>query len=206
MLEYVMEALALGFAAGAQPGAMQAYLIARATCSGWRHALPAAFAPLLSDGPAIIASTALLVALPTSFQRVLSALGGIFLLWLARGAFVRWRSGDEGSGALDGPKGEARAGILQAVAINLFNPAPFLFWSLVSGPILLRAWSASPWLAAAFLCAFYLALVGVNAAIVLVFGFASSRGERLRRALQGLSILAMLAFGIMQLARAAGLV
>jgi len=214
MLEYVLEALALGFAAGAQPGAMQAYLIERAAGSGWRRALPAAFAPLASDGPAIVASAALLGVLPASLQRVLYAAGGIFLLWLARRAFVRWRSGDEGrarrgasrgSGGApkDGHKGEARAGFLQAVAMNLFNPAPFLFWSLVSGPILLRAWSASPWLAAAFLGVFYFALVGTNAAIVLVFGFAASRGQRLRRALQGLSILAMLAFGLLQLSRAA---
>jgi threonine/homoserine/homoserine lactone efflux protein len=53
MLTYLALGATYGFAAGAQPGQLQAYLISRAVAGGWRRALPGALAPIFSDAPII---------------------------------------------------------------------------------------------------------------------------------------------------------
>ena len=54
MLAYIIQGAPLGFAAGAQPGPFQTYLITQSLANGWRKTLIAAFAPLISDGPIIL--------------------------------------------------------------------------------------------------------------------------------------------------------
>ena len=53
MLLYLILGFALAFAAAVQPGPIQAYLVTQALSHGWRRTLPAAFSPLVSDGPII---------------------------------------------------------------------------------------------------------------------------------------------------------
>jgi hypothetical protein len=53
MLPFFLQGLTLGFAAGAQPGPFQTYLISQTLSQGWRRAWIAAFGPLLSDGPIV---------------------------------------------------------------------------------------------------------------------------------------------------------
>lgn len=56
MIPYVVFGLTYGFACAVQPGPFQAYLVSLALAHGWRRALPAALAPLLSDGPIALAA------------------------------------------------------------------------------------------------------------------------------------------------------
>lgn len=51
---YIAQGIGYGFAAAAQPGPLQTYLISQALMKGWRKSLSSAFAPLISDGPIII--------------------------------------------------------------------------------------------------------------------------------------------------------
>ena len=80
----------LAFAAAVQPGPFQAYLLSRVAAIGWRRTLPAAFAPLITDGP--IAGLALLVLgnLSPEAQSALRLAGGVFLLYLAWGSLRQW--------------------------------------------------------------------------------------------------------------------
>ncbi len=48
----------------------------------------------------------------------------------------------------------------QAVLINLLNPNPYLFWALVTGPILVEAWKLNPGVdGIGFVVAFYAVMV-----------------------------------------------
>ena len=80
------------FAAAVQPGPFQAFLISRTMTRGWAGAWPAAFAPLLSDGPIIVLVLLVLSALPPLLSPILRIAGGLFLLYLAFGAWRSWRS------------------------------------------------------------------------------------------------------------------
>ena len=50
---YLLQGLALGFAAMAQPGPFMAYLVTQTITHGFRKTWIIAFAPLISDGPII---------------------------------------------------------------------------------------------------------------------------------------------------------
>ncbi len=87
----------------------------------------------------------------------------------------------------------------RAVATNLLNPHPYLFWATISGPILIAGWRASPAQGLAFLLGFYAALVGGMALFVLVAGLTGRIDPRLNRGLGLFSAVALLAFALYQL-------
>jgi threonine/homoserine/homoserine lactone efflux protein len=196
MMVYLAQGIAFGLAAAAQPGPFQTYLIMQALRSGWRRALPSIFAPLISDGPIIALVLLVLSRVPAGLVRVLQLAGGLFVLYLAASAFQAWRGfaaqGPEETSAVPG-------NVLRAALVNLLNPAPYLFWSLVTGPLLIAGWRASPVNAISLLAGFYGAMLLCLAGILLVFAGARRFGQTVTRGLLGLSALALAGFGLLQL-------
>ena len=94
MLTFILSGLALGLPAAAQPGPFQAYLLSQTMKNGWRRTLPAALAPLLSDGPIIILVVLILTRLPPWFLRGVQLAGGAFILFLAWRAWQTFRHAD----------------------------------------------------------------------------------------------------------------
>jgi threonine/homoserine/homoserine lactone efflux protein len=196
MLPFLIQGLTLGFAAGAQPGPFQAYLISQTLSQGWRRAWIAAFAPLLSDGPIVALVLLALSQVPDWFQRVLQIVGGTFVLYLAWGAFKAWKSftPEEETSPQNGPQS-----LLRAALMNALSPGPYLFWSLVIGPLIVTAWRESPSNALSIMLAFYFAMIGLNIGVVILFGQAARFGNRVRKAMFGFSVVALAGFGAYQL-------
>src|SRR5512136_1979055 len=92
MPAYLLLGVTFAFAAAVQPGPLQAYLVSRTLSHGWRRALPAAFSPLVSDGPIIVLALLVLSRVPAGFERGLRLAGGVFLLFLAWRAARTWRA------------------------------------------------------------------------------------------------------------------
>ncbi len=196
MVFYLVLGLTLGFSVGVQPGPLMAYLVSQALSSGWRKALPAAAAPLLSDGPIALLVLLVLVRVPAGLVHWLRVLGGAFLLLLAAGAARSWLRFD----AAMPPAPVATRGLLKAATVNLLNPGPYLGWSLIVGPLLLKAWHEAPARGVALVAAFYAAMIATNAAVVLVFHLTRGLGPRVNRALIGASALGLAAIGVYQIA------
>jgi threonine/homoserine/homoserine lactone efflux protein len=196
MLAYLLKGLTLGFAAGAQPGPLQTYLVSQSLSQGWRRTLLAAFGPLVSDGPIVTLVLLVLTQIPDWMTSFLYIAGGLFILYLAWGAFRQWKAFAPKPDPASTPGPES---LWRAALVNALSPGPYLFWSLVNGPLLVQAWREAPPNAGGFLLGFYSGMIGLNAAIILVFGLAGQRGERLRRALLGASTLALAGFGLYQL-------
>jgi arginine exporter protein ArgO len=137
MLAYLIQGIGYGFAAAAQPGPFQTYLISQTLSKGWRLTLPAALAPLISDGPIIVLALVVLSQVPLWFQRFLYIAGGLFILYLAYSAFVAWRNYDK-SGVVTDSSG--RQSVVKAAMMVALSPGPYIYWSLVTGPILLTGW------------------------------------------------------------------
>lgn len=197
MLAYLLQGLSLGISAAASPGPFQAFLIGRSLNHGWRQALPIVLAPLISDGPIILAMVLLLTNLPPAFLRGIQIAGGLFVLYLAYKTFRTWQNFQPAQ--VEPDPNAAQKSLFSAVVVNFLSPGPYIFWSLVTGPVLVRGWRESPGHGAAFLLGFYLAMVGSLAALVILFGAARSLGPKVNRALIGLSAVALAGFGVYQL-------
>jgi threonine/homoserine/homoserine lactone efflux protein len=195
MLPYLVQGIAYGFAAAVQPGPFLTYLISLTLRSGWRRALPAVFAPLLSDGPIIALVLFVLNCIPSWWVQVLRIAGGGFLLYLAVNALRAWRDYDPQ--AIQSPR--AANNLLRAALINLLNPNPYIYWSLVMGPLLLTAWREAPANGVTLLLVFYLMMISGMAGIMLLFALTRRIGSQVSRALLGLSALALAGFGFYQI-------
>jgi threonine/homoserine/homoserine lactone efflux protein len=196
MLVYLIIGSTYAFAAAVQPGPLQTYLVSQTLENGWRRTIPAAFAPLLSDGPIIALVLFVLTRMPAWLVRTLQFAGGVFLLYLALGAYRTWRNFN-----VKKPVQEhtSRQTVLKAALVNLLNPAPYIGWSLVMGPLLLKGWHETPGNGIALLVGFYTTLILVTLGIMLLFSAARTLGPRVSRVLVGLSAVALVLFGLYEL-------
>jgi len=193
LISTLLVGISYALSAGLQPGPLQAFFIAKVAEGGWRRALPAAFAPLISDGPIALVSILLLQALPVSFRSWLGLAGGIALLTFAWSAFRNSRQ-DQPPPTTD--PGSTPKTIGQAALINLLNPNPYLGWSLVMGPAVLSAWEAGPGLALALLLSFYITMISISMLLIYLIGQALLIGPGARRILSLVSGTLLVGLGL----------
>ena len=196
MILYLVQGITFGFAAAVQPGPLQTFLMSQALRYGWRRTLPAAFAPLISDGPIIVLVLVVLSHIPLWLEQLLQTAGGFFLLYLAYVAYKTWRVYREAKSE-SVPAGSMS--LLKAATVNLLNPNPYLGWMLVMGPLLMKGWRESPINGISLVLGFYGTMVLGGAGIVLLFSSLRNLGPRLNRTLIGLSALGLAALGLFQL-------
>jgi threonine/homoserine/homoserine lactone efflux protein len=137
-------------------------------------------APLVSDLPIVLLALSLLEQLPPLFLRGVSVVGGLFVLYLAWEMWGRWRAS---AGRVKGFKPAEGSGLRRGALINLLGPGPYLFWTLVLGPVLLAALRASPLHGGVFVLGFYRVFIGGLLGLVGLFDQARRLGPRVVRAL-----------------------
>jgi len=196
VLVYLILGITYGFAAAVMPGPLSTYLISQALTNGWRRTLLAAFAPLLSDGPIILLVLLILTRLPLWFEQLLRFSGGFFVLYLAVGAAKAWRVYDQRKALR---VESSRQSLVRAATVNLLNPNPYLSWTLVLGPLLLKGWREAPGNGLALLASFYGTMILMMVMIVVLFSAAGNLGPKVNRSLIGVSALALACFGMYQL-------
>ncbi len=193
---YIIKGIGYGITAASQPGPFQTYLISQTLTRGWKRTLPAALAPLVSDGPIILLCLFVLSQVPEWLQRSLQIAGGLFILYLAYGAFKSWKNFVFQTSQVESSYQQS---VLKAAMMNTLSPGPYIFWTLVTGPILLAGWRETPVNGIGFLAGFYITMTASLAAIILVFGTATRLGPRVNRTLLGISAIVLFCFGIYQL-------
>jgi threonine/homoserine/homoserine lactone efflux protein len=195
LLEYLFLGSGFALAAGLQPGPLQAFLLSSVAHKGWKRTLPAAFSPLLSDGPVALLVLLVLNRFPESIRGFLQVAGGVFLIYLGWASYRQWKQ----PVAADRSGDSAPLTLLQAATVNILNPNPYLGWSLVLGPAFLAAWSQSSSYAITLVLAFYATMVTVLALIILLLGTTGLLGPRGRHILVLVSALMLAALGLYQL-------
>jgi threonine/homoserine/homoserine lactone efflux protein len=196
LIFYLLQGATLGLTASVTPGPFQAFLLSQTLKNGWRQTLPAALAPLISDGPIVFLVLLILTQTPTWFLSGLQIGGGLFILYLARGAVLSLKK-EEVTPEFSGET--ARRSLWKGVLMNALSPGPYLFWTVLAGPIVLQGWRQSPGLGFSFVLGFYGTLIGGFAAFVILFATAGHLGPRVSKGLTGLSAVALLIFGLYQL-------
>lgn len=197
MLKSILIGAGLGFSAGVQPGPLQAYLLSRVASVGPRRTLPAAFAPLISDGPIALLALLVLGQLTPAMQGFLRTAGGLLLLFIAWRTFRQWRRPPSDA---PGRGGTTPKTIFEAALVNLLNPNPYIGWALVLGPVVIAAWREAPANGVAVVASFYATIVTMLASSILAFGSARFLGPKFQRTLLLSSALVLAALGIYQLA------
>jgi len=196
MLAYLIFGITYAFAAAVQPGPFQTYIISQALSKGWKPALPAAFAPLLSDAPIIILVLIFLSNVSESFIHVLQIGGGLFLLFLAYNTYKTWQIYDE-TEAVKAQSGKKT--LFKAAFVNLLGPGPYLGWSLVMGPFLLEGWRKAPINGIVLVAAFYTTMIISLAGIIFIFASARKLGPRVTRITVIISIIGLVGFAFYEL-------
>ncbi len=193
LIPYILQGASLGLAAASLPGPFQAFLFAQTLNFGWRRSIGLIAAPLISDGPIILAFVLLLAQVSDAFLGLIQTLGGLLLLYLAYESLASIRNPE---GAFGPGQPAARLPLVKAVLINGTGPGPYLFWGLVGAPILIDSWHADPSLTTVFLIGFYLALLSGFALLVFLFSLGRRAGPRMRRMFIGLSAVILVIFGL----------
>ncbi|MCX6170896.1 MAG: LysE family transporter [Ignavibacteriales bacterium] len=195
MLSYIIFGFTFAFAAAVQPGPLLTYLISQTLSKGWKHTLPAAFAPIISDGPIIILVLLLLNQIPLWFVKFLHFGGALFLFYLAFGSYKSWKKFD-----MTVPtETKTSQTLMNATLVNVLNPAPYLGWSLVMGPLFLKGYSETPLNGISLIVSFYVTLILCLMGIIFLFAYAKNIGPRVNRITLGFSVIALIGFGIYQL-------
>lgn len=192
---YVSQGLILGGWAAMQPGPFQAYLLGQTLRHGWRGALPATLAPLLSDGPVVTLVLLVLTQVPDWLLRGLQGIGGLFLLYLS---WTAARTANQ-IPSMDAAADSGGVRLWQAALLNALSPVPYIFWATIAGPILLRGWAQAPGWGIGFAVSFYGALIGGFAGYVLLFAWLGGLNTRLNRWLVQGSAVFLLLFGLYQI-------
>src|SRR5579863_3970219 len=164
MLAYLLQGIVLGFAAGISPGPMLGLVINQTLRRGWRAGNLVALAPLLSDAPIIIVMVLVLGHVPMFVLHGMSLLGGTFVVYLGIETVRSVRA----EVAIDTKVRSGRI-LLPAVATNLMNPHPYLFWATVSGTLLIQSFATGGIAASsAFVIGMYALLIGTKLGIAFL--------------------------------------
>jgi threonine/homoserine/homoserine lactone efflux protein len=201
MILHLAQGAALALSTTVMPGPFQAFLLSRSIRNGWRRTLPAALAPVVTDGPIIALVLLVLTRFPPRFVNLLHVAGGLFMLFIARGIIRSLKQSDVVPEASDIA---ARKNLLQAVAMNALNPNPYLFWSVVGGPIILAGWRESTGTAVAFIVGFFGTFVAGLAVLIVFFATAGRLNSKINRVLRVVAAVALLGFGLYQISAGAG--
>lgn len=201
---FILPAISLGLSAVSIPGPLQAYLISVTLRYGWRRALLVAIAPPIVDTPIVAVVVFLLGSLPDGVIQIIRLLGGLLLLWIALSAWKQYRSGAsfgpaEEDNELDEPP---RRTFFTALMLNAVSPGPYLFWSTVTGPLLLSALDESFLHGIAFLLAFYGTFLGGLILLAIAFDRLGRVNPGVTRAILLLTVVLLLYFGTTLIAQA----
>ena len=199
MIASLAQGIGFGYAAGMTPGPLQAFLLTQTLRHGWRHSVWLVFSPLLSDGPIVALVLLVLQGASESLLRIISLIGGAFVLTIAWGLWRQLRRGAFEPEALAGEADAAEsvwAALRQAVLINALGPGPWLFWGTAMGPVVIETWRGSPPGAVAFVLGFYGAFLAVMAVQVIAFHQARRLGQGVIRVALWIGLLALVIFAV----------
>jgi threonine/homoserine/homoserine lactone efflux protein len=196
MIFSVFQGAALALSATIMPGPFQAFLLSKSIQNGWKRTLPAAFAPVITDGPIIGLILLILTRFPHGLVDVLHIAGGLFMLYIANGIFHSLKASDI---TIEASDTVIRKSLFQAVVMNALNPNPYLFWSVVGGPIILAGWRNSAGLAIGFVIGFFGTFVLGLAGLIILFATVGMLNPTFNRMLRIVAAISLVGFGIYQI-------
>jgi threonine/homoserine/homoserine lactone efflux protein len=165
VIHYLSIGIILGLSAGFAPGPLLTLVISESLQHGIRSGVKVALAPIITDLP-IILLTLFIVSRLAGFQSwlgLISLAGGLFLLYTGYES-IRTKA------VAMTTQHEPPRSLLKGVVVNALSPYPYLFWISVGAPTMSKAVNVGMLALVAFLCGFYLSLVGSKILLAIAVG------------------------------------
>ncbi|HHO76838.1 MAG TPA: LysE family translocator [Deltaproteobacteria bacterium] len=163
MLTYLVSGSIFGISAGLSPGPLLTLVIAESIRGGLRSGIRVSLAPLITDLPIVFVSL-LVISRLSRFDAalgVISLCGAVFVAYLG---YEGLHTKEMSISHEDGGNRSLQKGIIA----NFLNPHPYLFWFSVGSPIIVKAFAVNVLAPCAFVCGFYVFLVGSKIVLCLV--------------------------------------
>jgi threonine/homoserine/homoserine lactone efflux protein len=163
MLSFASIGIVLGLSAGFSPGPLTALLISETLLHNVRAGLKVALAPIICDAPIILATFFIITKLSNTnmILAVISFLGAAYVVYLGIESFKV-----QPIEITDQPQQEKS--LQKGIIVNFLNPHPYIFWTTVGAPTVVKAMGSSFLAAAAFILCFYLFIVGSKMFIAIL--------------------------------------
>ena len=164
MKSLLITGIVLGLSAGLSPGPMLTLVISQTLKHGIREGVKVALAPLLTDMPIIMACLLILSVFSNMSPAlgVISMFGGFYLFYLGFNS-IRFK-------AMHLQEDVDPKSLKKGLMVNFLNPSPYMFWTSIGGPLVLKASSTSLVAAAVFVIPFYVLLVGSKIVVAIISG------------------------------------
>ena len=164
MKSLLITGMVLGLSAGLSPGPMLTLVISQTLKHGIREGVKVALAPLLTDTPIVMACLLFLSVFSDMRPAlgIISMFGGFYLFYLGFSS-IRFKTVSLQEDV--DPKS-----LKKGLMVNFLNPSPYMFWTSIGGPLVLKASSTSLVAAAAFVIPFYVLLVGSKIVVAIISG------------------------------------
>ncbi|MCU0475086.1 MAG: LysE family transporter [Anaerolineae bacterium] len=200
MWSLLSQAAGFGVVAGTSIGPLHTLLLNVTLAYGWRTGLMIVLSPLATDIPIILVMLLLLSQLPPAFGPTLSVLGAFAVFYIAfRTARDLMHASPSAVVAASAPP--SRQMLVRGMMLNFLNPAPYIFWGTITGPLLREALAESWGGALLFLVAFYVPFLGLMLGFMVIFDRVRRLDPRITRAISLFSVALMTVLGVSLLAQ-----
>ena len=164
-LTFLFSGVVFGLTGGLSPGPLLTLVISETLKYGSKEGIKIAVAPLLTDLPIVFATIYIIsrVANTLPLLGAISLLGAAFLIYLGYES-VSFKGIDINFAQIK-PQS-----VRKGVIANFLNPNPYMFWSTIGAPLVLKALKVNITSAAIFLLCFYLFLVGSKMFVAVIVG------------------------------------
>lgn len=195
-MEYILQGLAIGFTAGTSFGPLHTLLMNITLSMGWRQGLLIVISPLITDIPIIILMLFILDQLPESIIPVIQIAGGLVIFGIAWNLWQQLRKGEYDLSESQSLEADlSRETLLKGIMVNFLNPAPYIFWGTVNGPLFLAGLEVSVFTGFGFILSFYGSFLGIMAIFVFVFDRLRGLDRRFTNALMIVSVVILIFLG-----------
>lgn len=155
MWHFISAGVLLGLSSGLSPGPLLTLVLTQTIRHNRAEGIKVALSPLITDLPIILITVLILGRLARFdiFLAIISFVGAIFLAYLGVESL---RSKELNLDVKDSKSGSLKKGIIA----NFLNPSPYLFWTTVGTPLLLKAYKTDLLASILFMLLFYVCLTG----------------------------------------------
>tara|TARA_Y100000590_G_scaffold381228_1_gene450252 strand:- start:1343 stop:1954 length:612 start_codon:yes stop_codon:yes gene_type:complete len=150
----LLAGLLLGAVEGFKPGPLQTLVITETLKKDWRAGFKVTLAPLITDGPIILFCALVVSTLSNNNQlfAIISFAGAGFLSYMAYETYTI-------SGVNISDANTDNSSLYKGIITNLLNPNPYIYWTLVGSPFLVKAFEVETWLPLVFIFSFFLVFI-----------------------------------------------